>query len=463
MVSTRLAELWERSKHPRPRAWVAAWTVFLLFSGQGLRYLLGIPLYTLLVIATVGVVLVSYRGFVRRVNVPPLVAMFTSLAALSVLWSETRAVTALAAGVLAITTVIAVLVARGTSRGQFMAALYRGLQASLVVGVLFELFVAIVIRGPLAPLATDLSSVAKVDAAGQPIKWSQGLLFEGGPIQGFVGNRNPFAAIALFAAIVAAILLLERRVRPVDGYVTLALALLVHLLTESATVTVTGIYLAGLGIAALLIRRARPSLKRRLSFAVLACTALVAVLTLKYRAEIFAMFDRSPDASNRTRIWDEVVAHAWQRPEGWGYVGYWPIWEEPYRGIVDRVGVMATHAHNAFLDAWFQLGVIGAVLLLVMVVLSFGSAWRLVERAGFGDTYIPLGWAVLTAALALQALTESRLLVEGGWFLLVVLYCSGPGVFTLSIVDPELVHTGAPPGDAAQADDPVDVLTRRYP
>ncbi|MDN4474699.1 O-antigen ligase family protein [Demequina sp. SYSU T00192] len=460
MPTRAVASLYARTTSQRARAWVTVWTVVLLFSGQGFRYLLGVPLYSVLVALTVAAVVVTFRRFLGSLRVPPLVGTFTALAALSVLWSQTRAVTALAAGVLAITTFIAVLIARGTSRGQFMAFFYRGLQVSLFAGLLFEMFVAFVVRADLPPLATDLSSIAKVDGGGEPILWSRNNLLVGGPIQGFVGNRNPFAAIALLTAIVAVIVLLERRIRPLDGAITLAAAVAVHLLTLSATVTVAAVYLTALTVAALVIRRVRPSLKRRLSFAVLACTAIVAVLTLKFRAEIFAMFDRGPDATNRTMIWDQVVHFAWQRPEGWGYVGYWPIWEEPYATIVDKAGVVAAHAHNAFLDAWLQLGLIGFTLLLVMVVLSFGSAWRLVERASRGDSYIPLGWALLTAALALQALTESRLLVEGGWFLLVVLYCSGPAVFTLAIVDPDLVRTGAPAGDEAHAQDPVSVLTR---
>jgi len=461
MATSRAAQLWAQTTRQRPRAWVTVWTVVLLFSGQGFRYLLGVPLYSVLTALTVVAVVVTFRRSLSRLQVPALIGTFLALATLSVLWSQTRLVTALAAGVLAVTTLVAVLIARGTSRGQFMAFLYRGLQVSLFGGLLFEMYVAFVVRADLPPLATDLSDIAKVDGGGEPILWSRNNLLAGGPIQGFVGNRNPFAAIALFAAIVAVILLLERRIRLVDGLVTLAVAFAVHLLTQSATVTVAAVYLTGLAIAALLIRRAQPSAKRALSFGVLACTAIVAVLTLKFRAEIFAMFDRGPDATHRTRIWDQVVEFAWQRPEGWGYVGYWPIWEDPYATIVERAGVVAAHAHNAFLDAWLQLGFIGMALLLVMVVLSFGSAWRLVERAGPGDTYIPLGWALLTAALALQALTESRLLIEGGWFLLVVLYVSGPGVFTLTIVDPELVRTGAPRDDAAQAEDPLTVLERR--
>ncbi|WP_062464057.1 O-antigen ligase family protein [Demequina soli] len=461
MPTSSLASWYARSTSQRARAAVTVWTVVLLFSGQGFRYLMGVPAYSVLVLVTVAAVLIAFRRYLRRLHVPPLVAVFTALAVLSTTWSATRPVTALASGVLVITTLVAVLVARGTSRGQFMDHLHRGLQISLFMGIAFELFASIVVRHPFPPLMKDLSGIAKVDGGGFPIMWSQAAMFSGGPVQGFVGNRNPFAAIALFAAMTALILLLERRIRLIDGGLTLAGAVLVHLLTLSATVTVAAVYLAGLVIAALIIRRAKPSMKRVLSFSVLAITAAVAVLTLKFRAEIFAMFDRGPDATNRTAIWDQVVQYAWHRPEGWGYVGYWPIWEDPYKTIIDKAGVVAAHGHNAFLDAWLQLGLIGVVLLLVMVVLSFGSAWRLVERASRGDTYIPLGWALLTAALALQALTESRMLVEGGWFLLVILYCSGPGVFTLTIVDPSLVHTGAPPDDEAHAEDPITVHTRR--
>ncbi len=459
MTVSVFSRVWARSASKTTRAWVAVWVVVLLTSGQGFRYLLGIPLYGVLCVLTVAAVAVAFRRFLRRFRVPLVLATFVALAALSVLWSATRGVSTLAVVVLAATTFLGVALARGTSRGNFMAYFYRGMQVSLFGGLLFELFVAVVIRADLPPLVHDFGNLADVDPEQLPL-WSRNNLFVGGPIQGFVGNRNPFAAIALFTAIAAFVLLLERRIKRVDGVVTLIAAAVVHLLTLSATVTIAGLYVAVLAAAALIIRRAPEPRKRVLSFAVLACSAIVAVVTIKFRAQIFGIFDRDSDATNRLRIWDEVVHYAMQRPEGWGYVGYWPIWEEPYKSIVDDTGVVATHAHNAFLDAWLQMGLIGLVLILTIVVLVFGSAWRLVERASSGDTYIPLGWALLTAALALQSLTESRMLVEGGWLLLVVLACSAPQVFALTIVDPDLVHTGARRDDVAEAEDPVSTLTR---
>ena len=64
------------------------------------------------------------------------------------------------------------------------------------------------------------------------------------------------------------------------------------------------------------------------------------------------------------------------------------------------------------------------------------------RRVASHDSFIPLGWALMTAVLALQGLTESRLLSEWGWFLLVALYCSAPGAFTLTVISEDMVRTG---------------------
>lgn len=423
--------------------------IVLLMSGQGFRYLLGIPLYGVVCLAAVVLVAIAFRPTWRSIRPPLLIGAFVALAVASVLWSATRSVTLLASLVLVVTTFVAIVTVRGVSNARFMVLLYRGLQISLYLGVAFEMVVAIVVRAPLAPLSSDMMDLAEPGTGAEGLLWSENRLFEGGPIQGFVGNRNPFGMLALLAAIVALVMLLERRIRPIDGVATLVIAGAVHVLTLSATVTAAGFYVAVLVLGARQMRRAKARTKKVLSFGLLAVTAIAAVLTLKYRELLFELLDRRTDFSNRTFIWDAVVDFAVQRPEGWGYVGYWPVWTEPYSSIVEHVNeesrypALATHAHNAFLDSWLQLGLIGLALLLMIVVLMFGSAWRLVERAERSDSYIPLGWVLLAAVMSLLALTESRMLVEGGWYLLVVLYCMGPQVFTLTIVDPDMVHNGS--------------------
>ena len=426
----------------RAREWITIWTVLLLISGQGFRYLMGLYLYSALVVLTIAAIALAFRPTWRTVKPPLLIGSFVALAAVSFAWSGTRAVTALAVVVLVATTFITFVTVRGHASWRFMVLLYRGLQASLFLGLAFELAISIFARRPVHPLVSDIHRLAAAHGRPTEVWWSQNLLFEGGPIQGFVGNRNPFGAIALLAGIMAFVLLLERRVRRADAAVTLAAAVAVHLLTRSATVSVALLYVIVLTGAAFAIRSAPTRLKRPISFTTLALTAIAGVLTIKFRQEIFDLLDRSPDATHRADIWNAVAQAAQQRPEGWGYVGYWPVWDEPYSTIVDEAGIVVSHAHNAYLDAWLQLGLIGMVLFLVIMVLLFGGTWRLVERASRGDSFIPLSWALLAAAMAIQGLTESRPLVEGGWFLVVALFCLGPQLFTLTIIDEELVHFG---------------------
>lgn len=426
----------------RARDPLAVWTVFFLVSGQGLRYLVGIPGYAVLAVLTIAAIALAYPTPVRQLRPPLLIGSFVGLATLSILWSATRSASLLASATLIATTYLAIVIARSTTVAHFMVLLYRGFQLSLFIGVFFELFVALVIRHPIGPLAHDLVSLGGEDFA-EGFLWSHNQLFEGGDIQGFVGNRNPFAAIALFALIGVIILVLDQRIGRIDAAVTGLIAMAVLGLTQSATVTVAALYMAGLLVAGLLIRITPVRMKRAFSFTILGLTATVAVLALKYRALIFGLLDRRPDATNRGGIWRALFEYALQRPEGWGYVAYWPVYDEPYASIVENSPVfVAPHGHNAFLDAWLQLGLAGAALLITIVLLTFLSAWRLVERANRGDSFIPLGWVLMTAVLALQALTESRLISEWGWFLLVALYYSAPGAFTLAVISDDMVRTG---------------------
>ena len=443
MPTTPLQAARRRLSSTAGQSAITIWVVVLLMSGQGFRYLVGLPLYGIMCVVTVGAVAVAFRTSWRGLRPPLLVGAFVGLAALSILWSATRAITLLAVVVLLLTTYIAIVTARGTSATEFMVRLYRGLQISLAIGIIFEIVVASLFLGQIGPFMPDLVAIAGDGSGLKEVVWSEGALFQGGPIQGFVGNRNPFGAIALFLVIVTFVLMLERRIGRTEGWVSIGAAVGVHILTQSATVTASAAYLVAIAVGAIVIRSVPMRTKRALSFSVLALSAVAAVLTLKYSKEIFQLLGRDSDLTSRTQIWEDVIDFAQDRPDGWGFVGYWPIWEYPYSEIGTAVKwVRPTHAHNAFLDVWLQLGLIGLVLLVAMLVLLFGSAWRLVERAGKGDTFIPLGWALLTVALSLQALTESRLLVEGGWFLLVALYCMGPPVFRLTIVDPEMVHSG---------------------
>lgn len=444
MLTRKLARVWRFRARGSTRTVVAVATIVVLISGQGFRYLLGLRLYAVLCVAIILAVAACLPLKWRSLRGPRVLAAYVVVAVMGIAWSATRPITALAVLVLIATTFVALSVVGGTSEVRFMELLYRGLQVSLFGGVAFEFVVTFVIGHPVLPLFGDVARLAPSSTGVSSLHWSEDALLHGGPIQGFVGNRNPTAAIALLAAIVALVLWWEGRVSRIDAGATLATAFAVMVLTRSATVNVAALYVGILIVAAFAIRAAPKRLKRPVSITVLVGTTVAVLITMRFRWLVFGFLGRSPEATHRTTLWHAVIAAAESRPQGWGFVGYWPVWEQPYSGIIRSAGVFAPHAHNAFLDSWLQVGVAGLVLLVALVAQLCFQSWRLVEKSSGRSSYLPLGWALIAAALAIEALTESRLLVEGGWFLLVTLLVSAQRATQSGSVAPLVATTGAP-------------------
>jgi O-antigen ligase len=74
-------------------------------------------------------------------------------------------------------------------------------------------------------------------------------------------------------------------------------------------------------------------------------------------------------------------------------------------------------AHNAYLDVLVQLGVIGLALFLAMLLQGFIRNWRVAVRHTSPLYLYPL--FILLVILG-QSLTESRLIIEISWVLLVL-------------------------------------------
>ena len=124
-----------------------------------------------------------------------------------------------------------------------------------------------------------------------------------------------------------------------------------------------------------------------------------------------------------------MIGLAQQRPVfGWGWVSYWAPWVKPFKGLATRNGVEYLQAHNAWLDVWLQLGIVGLVVFILLVLSTFGRTWFLAvdrPRTTVADdrpyTATALLPVLLLAALIAQSFAESRLLIEGGWAILVTL------------------------------------------
>lgn len=426
----------------RTAEWGASVLVFYLMSGQGFRYALGVIGYGVVTVGVVGVVLTLlarehgpgfWKVFSKTAWTTPLLWAFAAVAATTSIWSSTPALSFASAVVFALTCACALAVVTVIGRERALASVFYGLGASVILGLLFEVGVAVFISHPITPLSSswvDLgNSVRDHDAS--PILWSGANIFDGGPINGFVGNRNPFGALALLSLVASACVCVAGVVRARTAVVVAIADIVVIALTRSATVAITLLFVILL-VGAVAVVHALPTRWRRsASFAVAAVIVSAAVAAFKFKDILFALFDRSPDFTNRADIWAKVIDIAQQKPEGWGWVGgAWPVWARPYANLMSFGGNPVDHAHNAFLDVWLQTGAVGVILFTLFALSTAASTWSECEHSrGRRNVFTTAGVMLIAAVLLINGMTESRLLMEGHLYLLAfTAACSPPAV-----------------------------------
>ena len=401
--------------------------VFLL-AGNAVRYVVGLPAFfalsAVVVIASIVVFLRLKPERFRWYRLPAPIYWFLTLATLSIAWSAYRFESVLGVTLQWATTVVAVVLAFVLSWHELLRTFATALRYVIGLSLLFELWVALVVREPVMAWWME-------QPAGEPLNilfWSRDLLFAGGPIQGLLGNSVLLGFAALLGLIVFAIQLRAGLVRRGFGWFWVAVSVLTLLLTRSATVWVALIaVLLALGLA-LWARRLGP--ERRMPVYYTGAGALVVALlvTVFARDWLFGLLGKSGDLTGRAdtwaKVWQLIEQHPWF---GWGWVSYWPTWVKPFDGLDTKAGIPVMSAHNAWIDVWLQLGVVGVLVFAPIVALTLLRVWfRAVDqpRRGPGPA-LPYAtsalwpWLVMVALLV-QSITESRLLIESGWLLLII-------------------------------------------
>lgn len=387
--------------------------VFTLLAGDAWRYTVSWYGFGVIAVAltVVSVALIlRHRPSLKSLPMPLLA--FLALATLSLAWSFYPGSSALGLLTTWMTVTCGVAAAVAFNWDEILNALGVALRLILGLSIVFELFVSLIVRQPILPFWVDYPE-GKLPLM---LMWSRNLLFDGGPIQGVVGNSSLLAFAALLALIVFGLQLAKQN--KLSGWAWMLVAVGIIALTRSATIYAA---LAALGFVLLalwLVRRAR-----RPAFVYSGIVAIVVagvVGVLVFGQKLLPLVGKSEDLTGRTEIWAKVVDLAVQRPfAGWGWVSYWTPWAEPFQGYIVRNGVVQLHAHNAWLDVWLQLGILGLVVFGALVLVALVRSWMLAVRRDQRNVALLLP-LLLMVALLVQSLAESRLLVEYGLFLLVV-------------------------------------------
>jgi exopolysaccharide production protein ExoQ len=404
----------------------AAAILFVVFAGDGIPNLIWWAGWGVLcaVLGTWGVT-IAVRARPPLIRTPRSLWILLAWCLVTVVWSHWRVATVATLAVQVLCTVMAFVIASTLTWRRILDALSVALRWVVLLSLVLELVVAVVIRHPVSPVWTDYGS-RHVPAA---FHFSRAALLTGGQIQGLPGNSNLLAVVALLCAIVVALQLAEGRLRRPRAVGWLAVAILTFGLTRSATALVAAVVVVLVLGAALAIRRVPTDRRTPHYLAALVAAAAVVVVVVVARGPILHLLGKSSDLTGRGHIWTEVWGLVEQHPVvGWGWIGYWWPSVSPLNHLVVRKGVTYLQAHDAYLDVWMQLGLIGLAVFAVYLVTTVARSWACATAFAYGRdlarvafTPVSLAPLLLVTVLVVQSVTESRLLYEGNWILLAVI------------------------------------------
>jgi O-antigen ligase len=323
--------------------------------------------------------------------------VFVGWATISVFWSQYSWATAGSAIYLLSVTMLGIYIALIRDTIQIARAFGNVLRATLVLSLVLEIFSGVLIDSPIRFL-----SIA-------------GNLNVLGPIQGIFGTRNQLGIVTLVAIVTFGTELHTRSIPRNLATGSLVLAGVTLLLARSPISFGTFVVVVLATLALYGLRRVSPERKRVWQFVLLGSTITVGAIAWAARTPIINALSASNELNQRLAIWRPIrLLIPMHELEGWGWAGLW--WEDipPFSYIRDG---LQPSALNAYLDVWFQAGLIGLFAFVFMVGLAFIRSWLLASRQ---RSFVYAWPALVLVVLLVTGLAESSLLVEFGWLTFVV-------------------------------------------
>jgi len=345
--------------------------------------------------------LLAQRNLIEWQGILPLsLFSFLGWTIASVAWSQYQWATVGGLAYLISFTVLGLYVAVTRDTIQIVRAFGDVLRVVLAASLILEIFSGVLIDAPIRFLGIE------------------GNLAELGPIQGLLSTRNELGFVAVIAAITFGTEFRTRSVSRSVAATSLALAAACILLSRSPVTT--GVVALTLVAAAALYGLRRVPADRRTfwQLALLGAVAVLVVIAWLIRGPIVALLNATGALDYRLELWRQVWMLIAVHPlEGWGWVGPWRPDVQPFPLFAAVHGHVSGGALNAYLDVWFQLGIVGLVILIGVVGLAFVRSWLL---AGRRKSFVFAWPALILVAVISTSLAESVMLADYGWLVLVV-------------------------------------------
>ncbi|UOE44511.1 O-antigen ligase family protein [Agromyces larvae] len=379
-------------------------SIGLAFSTHAIRALIGTAG---LVAALVGLLVLAGASLVARWRavewygiLPLTILVFVGWCAASLLWTQNTRYTVIGVASLIAFGVLGVYIALMRDTIQIVRAFGDVLRVLLGVSLALEVLSGILLDLPIAFLGIrgDLANL--------------------GPIQGIFGTRNLLGFVALVALVTFVVEWRTKIARGGKAVASVALATLCIVFAASPTAWIA-LGATAVALAALVgLRRVAPATRWVWQLVIIGVGLAALVTGWLLRIRIIELLDARAEFDVRLDLWREISRYlASNALQGWGWVGVWPSERTPYTWIAVMTGRDHGSALSAYIDAYFQVGVIGVLLFVALVGVALVRAWLLASSRR-SPVYV---WpALILVAIAVTSFAESFALVEGGWLVLVV-------------------------------------------
>ncbi|MEL4319001.1 O-antigen ligase family protein [Leifsonia sp. YIM 134122] len=379
-------------------------SIFLAGFGTHLtRALIGWPGLLAIILGLIALCLVSL--WFRRSHLewhgtlPISVIVFVGWAILSIFWSNTPTVSGLRLAYLLAFGFLGFYVAVLRDTIQVVRAVGDALRVLLGLSIGLEILSGILIDQPIAFLGI------------------QGNLVQLGPLQGVFGTRNQLGFLALIALISFSIEMATRSIPRGMARFSIVLAAVSVLLSRSPVMigVLSVVVLAALALFA--VRRAPAASRWVWQLVLLAGVIIAGVVVWLARLRVIDLLNAGSEFETRLHLWQAMSQYAADNSlQGWGWVGSWPT-TLPYLWLNITTGKTNAAGLNAYIDVYFQLGLVGFFAFVALLGLALVRSWIL---ASDRRSVVYVWPALVLVALATVSFAESSALTESGWMLLIV-------------------------------------------
>jgi len=152
---------------------------------------------------------------------------------------------------------------------------------------------------------------------------------------------------------------------------------------------------------------------------------LGAVLSVTWQAIVIGL-GKDPTLSARTHIWTGSIDKIMAQPLlGYGRAAFWvPDSQPAYEvGAIASKGFVPAHAHNGFMDAALEIGLLGLGILLLGLLMTYGLALRRAYNAREPEDLWPFTFLTL---MIISNMTETVLITRTSpyWVMYMVIFLS---------------------------------------